>query len=119
VGARRTVLIVDDHVAFRQAARSLLEAEGYLVVGEAADAESALGLVQVLRPRIVLLDIQLPGVDGFEVARLLATQAEPPDVVLVSSRDATSYGSRLRDLPVRGFVTKSALSGETLDGLVG
>jgi CheY-like chemotaxis protein len=65
----RTVLIVDDHAPFRAVARALLQLEGFEVVGEAADALSALEAVGRLRPDVVVLDIQLPDLDGFEVAR--------------------------------------------------
>src|SRR4051794_13893582 len=93
---RPTVLIVDDHEAFRSSARALLEAEGFDVVGEAADGHEAIEAVARPRPKIVLLDIQLPGRDGLEVAERLAAGTDPPVVVLVSSRDASAYGPRLR-----------------------
>jgi DNA-binding NarL/FixJ family response regulator len=115
---RPTLLIVDDHAAFRQSAGALLEAEGFEVIGEAADGAAALAEACRLRPQIVLLDIQLPGPDGFEVAELLATVAEPPAVVLISSRDAASYGPRLRAAPARGFIAKRELSGEALAAVV-
>jgi DNA-binding NarL/FixJ family response regulator len=112
------VLIVDDHEAFRSSARALLEADAYDVIGEAADGAAALAAAAALRPDIVLLDIQLPDIDGFTVARQLATAPNPPVVVLVSSRDAASYGSRLTQTPARGFIPKSGLSGEALAALV-
>ncbi len=65
---RPTVLIVDDHAAFRASARALLQAEGFDVVGEAANGAEAVEAVAVLRPEIVLLDIQLPDLDGLAVA---------------------------------------------------
>ncbi len=114
-----TVLIVDDHPEFRVSARALLEADGYEVVGEAEDGASALRLVEELRPAVVLLDIALPDLDGFAVADQLATHGEPPAVVLVSSREGSSYGPRLTDARVRGFVSKRHLSGATLAALVG
>jgi CheY-like chemotaxis protein len=79
----RTVLIVDDHAPFRAVARALLQLEGFAVVGEAADALSALEAVGRLRPDVVVLDIQLPDLDGFEVARRLAqagTSVQPDAV---------------------------------------
>jgi DNA-binding NarL/FixJ family response regulator len=114
-----TVLIVDDHAAFRASARALLRAGGFDVVGEAADGAEAVAAVVALRPEIVLLDIQLPDLDGLTVAEQLAAAPDPPAVVLISSRDATAYGPRLQAIPARGFIPKSGLSGEALAALVG
>jgi DNA-binding NarL/FixJ family response regulator len=116
---RRTVLIVDDHAVFRSLARSLLEAEGFEVVGETPDGRSAIDAALQLRPDIVLLDVQLPDLDGFTVAeRLAAIDPDRPAVVLVSSRDSASYRRRLAATPARGFITKSQLSGSALSALV-
>ena len=114
-----TVLIVDDHAAFRASARALLQAEGFDVVGEAADGAEAVEAVAVLRPEIVLLDIQLPDLDGLTVAEQLATVPNAPAVVLISSRDAAAYRPRLQATPARGFIPKSGLSGEALAALTG
>jgi CheY-like chemotaxis protein len=115
----RTVLIVDDHEAFRESASALLEAEGFRVVGQAADAEAAVSESQRLRPEVVLLDIRLPGLDGFAVAERLSALPDAPLVVLISSRDAAAYGPRLEAAPARGFIAKRELSGEALAALVG
>jgi DNA-binding NarL/FixJ family response regulator len=115
----RTVLIVDDHPGFRSAARALLEADGFEVVGEAADGASGLTAAERLRPGLVLLDIRLPDLDGFEVARRLSQAGDPPAIVLVSSRDRSAYRRRLADSPARGFVAKSDLSGAAIAALVG
>jgi DNA-binding NarL/FixJ family response regulator len=112
------VLIVDDHADFRALARTLLEAAGYEVVGEAADGASALAAAAMLRPAVVLLDVQLPDVDGFVVSRRLAAANDPPAVVLISSRDRSAYRRRLADTPARGFLAKSELSGPALDALL-
>ena len=111
---RRTVLIVDDHAQFRRAARALLETDGFVVVGEAADGESAVAEALRLRPELVLLDIQLPDFDGFEVATRLAASADPPRVVLISSRSIGSFRRRLEASSALGFIPKSELSGEAL-----
>lgn len=116
---RPTVLIVDDHADFRAAARELLEADGFEIVGEAADGFGAIELVARLRPAIVLLDIQLPDVDGFAVADRLASQPLPPAIVLISSRDAIAYGDRVARVAVRGFISKVDLSGALLSKVVG
>ena len=115
---RLTVLIVDDHPGFRAFARALLEAEGLDVVGEAEDGASALAAASQLRPQVVVLDIQLPGLDGFEVAVRLAQMADPPAVVLVSTRDPSTYRRRLAASPVRGFIPKNELSGHALLALL-
>ena len=73
-----TILIVDDHAGFRAGARALLEADGFDVLGEAADGESAVKQVRRLRPQVVLLDVQLPGLDGFAVAERLAAEPSAP-----------------------------------------
>jgi DNA-binding NarL/FixJ family response regulator len=113
-----SVLIVDDHEEFRRSARALMEASGYTVVGEAGDGDEAIAEAERLRPEIVLLDIQLPGIDGFAVAERLSSSAHPPAVVLISSRDARCYGPRLARAPARGFISKADLSGEALSSLV-
>jgi DNA-binding NarL/FixJ family response regulator len=114
-----TVLIIDDHAAYRTQARALLTADGFDVVGEAVDGASGLEAVQNLLPDLVLLDIGLPDVEGFEVARQLALSGPPPLVVLTSSREATEYGPRLVGSQVLGFIPKDELSGAALRALVG
>jgi two-component system nitrate/nitrite response regulator NarL len=112
MGAR--LLIVDDHAAFRRLARRVLELGGYEVVGEVAEGLAVPAAVGALRPDLVLLDIALPDVDGFAVAERLAALPEPPVVVLVSSRPASDFGTRIDRAPVRGFLAKDELSGPTL-----
>jgi DNA-binding NarL/FixJ family response regulator len=113
-----TVLIVDDHPSFRASARTLLEAEGYEVVGEAEDGESALRAVAELHPDLVLLDIQLPDLDGFEVAERLKELDERPAVVLTSSRDGKDYARCIECSGAKGFVAKAELSGAALRALL-
>ena len=111
---RPTVVIVDDHAGFRRMARRMLEADGFDVVAEAVDAAGALAAVYEQRPQLVLLDVQLPGLDGFAVAEALALDAFPPIVILTSSRSAADYGSRVGRSPAHGFVPKAELSGPAL-----
>jgi DNA-binding NarL/FixJ family response regulator len=116
---RRTVLIVDDHAGFRAAARALLEAGGFDVLGEAGDGASALAVVGKLQPEIVLLDVQLPDLDGFAVAERLASDGVPAAIVLISSRDVSSFRRRLAANPGWSFIPKSELSGEALSAVAG
>jgi DNA-binding NarL/FixJ family response regulator len=106
-----TVLIVDDHPSFRATARLLLEADGYVVVGEAETGTSALRKAEELRPDVVLLDVNLPDVDGFAVAERLTEDRIAPVVVLCSSRDAHDFGDRIARSGARGFIAKADLSG--------
>jgi DNA-binding NarL/FixJ family response regulator len=114
----RRVLIVDDHPSFRRCARALLMAEGFEVVGEAADGTTALDIALALDPEFVLLDIQLPDIDGFEVAARLRERKPDLAIVLVSSRDRSDYGSRIEENGVLGFVSKDELSGAALVSLL-
>ena len=113
-----SMLIVDDHDEFRTFARAMLSAEGFEVTGEAGDGESALALAAELHPELVLLDVQMPGIDGFEVARRLSRLPNPPRVVLTSSREASDYGALLNDSTIRGFIPKQDLSGAALTALI-
>jgi DNA-binding NarL/FixJ family response regulator len=113
-----TILIVDDDPRFRAQARDVLEADGFVVIGEAVDGASGLEAAQALRPDYVLLDIGLPDFEGFEVARTLAVDGPPPWVVLTSSRDARAYGRRLTTGRSLGFIPKERVSGAAIRGLV-
>jgi DNA-binding NarL/FixJ family response regulator len=113
-----TVLIVDDHPSFRSSAHALLEAEGFEVVGEAEDGASALEAAERLHPDVVLLDVQLPDLDGFEVTRRLTSNGDGPSVVLVSSRELCDYGELVRSSGARGFLPKNELSGAAVTELL-
>ncbi len=113
-----TVLIVDDHAEFRSVARRLLQGGPFEVVGEAADGSRGSEAVRRLRPDLVLLDVQLPDVDGFDLCRALTASPAGPHVVLISSRDATDYGLRLASCGALGFIAKAELSVTSLDAVL-
>ncbi len=112
------VLIVDDHAEFRALARAVLEADGFEIVGEAIDGAATLAAVDRVRPDVVLLDVQLPDVNGFDVARELCDRDDGPVVVMISSRDASDFGHRLERSGAVGFIPKSRLSGAALAALM-
>jgi DNA-binding NarL/FixJ family response regulator len=115
----KTVLIVDDHPSFRASARRMLEADGYAVVGEAESGGAAVAAVQRLRPDLVLLDVQLPDIDGFEVARrLLDANGRIPQIVLTSSHDPADLGEAIGVSGARGFIPKGELTGTALAALL-
>ncbi len=114
-----SVLIVDDHRGFRVWARQFLETTGYRVSGEAGNGEEAIRATRQLRPDVVLLDIHLPDMDGFEVTRrLLDTDGHRPRVVLISSREQVDFGRRIAQSGAVGFIGKDRLSVGTLSGLL-
>lgn len=112
------VLIVDDHPGFRRCARALLAGEGFDVIGEAEDAATAVALAAETSPDVVLLDIQLPDQDGFEVAARLLAHDATVRIVLVSSRARSDYGPLVDRSGAVGFVSKDELSGELLERML-
>ena len=115
----RTVLIVDDHPSFRASARAMLEAEGFDVVGELAEGASVVETVLALEPDVILLDVQLPDMTGFDVcAGLENCDASTAQVILVSSRDLTDYGELVDVSCACGFVPKGELSGDVIAALL-
>ena len=109
-------VIVDDHAPFRASARRLLELSGFEVVGEAADGETGLALARKLEPELVLLDVALPALNGFDVAaRLAGTRSK---VILISSRARNDFGRRVRQSGATGFVSKDDLTSDSLLALL-
>lgn len=91
----------------------MLEAAGFTVAEAATGAEATEAAGRV-RPSLVLLDIQLPDFDGFEVARRLTAQPFAPVIVLTSTREASDYGGRIASSPAAAFLPKDQLSGAVL-----
>jgi DNA-binding NarL/FixJ family response regulator len=113
-----TILIVDDHPSFRTSARRILEDAGYDVIAEAGDGHAGLAAARWLRPAVVLLDVQLPDLDGFDVAAQLSAADHPPAVVMTSSRDGSDFDGLVASSGARGFLPKSELSGPALAALL-
>lgn len=111
-------LIVDDHPTFRSLAGDLLESEGFEVIGESGDGMSGIEAAIALRPDLILLDVQLPDISGFEVVERLRAEGVSIPIVLTSSRDASSYGDQVRASGAAGFIPKAELSGESVRALL-
>jgi CheY-like chemotaxis protein len=112
------VLLVDDHSDFRRAARQLLERHGFAVVAEAETGASAIEQAQEHRPDLVLVDVQLPDIDGFEVAEHLSRLQAPVDLILTSSLDGTDFGALVAASSAVGFVPKAELSASAIEALL-
>jgi DNA-binding NarL/FixJ family response regulator len=105
-------LIVDDSPHFLEAARSLLERQGMTVVGVASTSTDALRRARELRPDVTLVDIDLGGESGLELARRLHREADPAlaRVILVSTHAEEDYAELIAASPAVGFLSKSTLS---------
>jgi DNA-binding NarL/FixJ family response regulator len=116
--AHRTILIVDDGAGFRRLARKLLESEGYEVVGEAPDGDSAVQAARDLGPDVVLLDINLPDCNGFELAPRLAGAQPDAAIIITSTREGAELDGLARRSGARGFVPKAELSAAAIGELL-
>jgi DNA-binding NarL/FixJ family response regulator len=108
------IVIVDDDPTFLATVRLLLEAEGFVVVGEALNGLDGVAAAAQLAPDLVLVDVGLPDIDGFEVVERLADGEGAPPVVLTSIRSADDFGSLIETSRARAFITKDDISGEAL-----
>lgn len=113
-----SILIVDDHAAFRSQARALLERRGFAVVGEAVDGASAIEAVRRIRPDVVLLDVYLGDANGFDIAEQIRDCHPATKVVMTSGNDRASFRSRLRRTSAFGFIAKTDLATSTLQALL-
>lgn len=113
-----TVLIVDDHAAFRAVVRAVLEADGYDVIGEARDGSAGLDAARELKPDLVLLDVRLPDMDGFVVAGQLTSDGCGPAVVVISSSEDPLYPDLAQTSGALGFIAKHDVCGATLNRLL-
>ena len=113
-------LIVDDSPRFLDAARGLLERQGITVVGVASNSAEALQRAQELRPDVMLLDIDLGGESGLELARRLHQQADLAGsaLILISTHSEQDYAELIAASPAVGFLPKTALSAAAIRGLL-
>ncbi len=105
-----TIVLVDDHTVMREGTRRLLEEDDQLkVVGEAGDGTAAVALCKELRPRVIVLDIAMKGMNGFGVANaLLAPGAWKPEILVLTAYDQVAYARAMLKIGVRGYWLKSA-----------
>ncbi|WP_182064981.1 response regulator [Curtobacterium sp. ME12] len=113
-----TIVLVDDQELVRAGFRVILESEpGFRVVGEAADGAGAVEAVQQLRPDVVCLDVQMPGVDGLEAARRIAALPDPPAVLILTTFDSDDALFQALEAGASGFLLKNASPERLIDAV--
>jgi two-component system response regulator EvgA len=112
------IVIVDDDPTFLTTVRTLLEADGFEVVGEALNGVEGVAAVEELKPDVVLLDVNLPDIDGFEVVKRLTDRGRAPPIVLTSIRSESDFGDLVEKSRAYGFITKAEISGAALSRIL-
>jgi DNA-binding NarL/FixJ family response regulator len=115
---KERVLVIDDHDGFRASARKLLVAEGFEVVGEAADAASGIEAARTLHPDVILLDVQLPDLNGVTASARIAALNGGSSIILISTCDLDDAESALAESAARGFIPKAELDGAAIRELL-
>ena len=111
------VLIVDDQEPFRMAARLVVETtEGFDVVGEAETGEDSVSLARELKPDLVLMDVNLPGINGLDATRqILDGQSEPVVVLLLSTYEEEEYAPRAAECGAAAYIPKAVFGPDRLE----
>ena len=108
------IVLADDHVLVRQGLKSLLEREGFQVVGEASDGQEALRLADTLQPDIAVLDISMPILNGLNAARQMSRSSPKTKTILLTQHDESQYVSEALDAGVKGYVLKNQVASDLL-----
>jgi DNA-binding NarL/FixJ family response regulator len=110
------VLIVDDQEPFRLAARMVVEAtDGFEVVGEAQTGEESVTLAHEVNPDLVLMDVNLPGINGLEATRQILSSTSRVVILLLSTYEAAEYAPRAAECGAAGYIPKSEFSPDRLE----
>ena len=112
------VLLVDDNVRFLDAARALLEREGFTVVASVSTTADAVAAIATTDPDVALVDVDLGPESGFDVAKRLTADSDRPTVVLISTYAEQDLKDLIDASPAVGFLSKSKLSGDAVRALL-
>jgi DNA-binding NarL/FixJ family response regulator len=113
-----TLVIADDHPVFRQGLRQIIEMEqGLRVLGEANDGRAALSLIQELKPDIAVLDVNMPHLKGFDVARETRRQELPVGIIFLTMHDDESMFNEALNAGARGYLLKDSVSSDIVNSI--
>jgi DNA-binding NarL/FixJ family response regulator len=113
------VLIVDDHRLFAEALAAILATDDrFEVVGQAHDGEKAVELAAAEKPDVVLMDIQMPKLDGIEAAKRIKKKRRSAQVLMLTGSSSSADVARAREAGVAGYITKDRIASELLDAIV-
>jgi DNA-binding NarL/FixJ family response regulator len=117
---RQGCLIVDDNASFLEASRTLLERQGLKVIGVASSAAEGLRRAAELQPQVILIDIDLGGDSGFDLARefAVANDHAPASVILISTHREEDFADLIAESPAVGFIGKSDLSKQAIEKIL-
>ncbi len=112
------IIIADDHPLLRRGVKELIEGEsGWIVVGEASDGEKALELARKFPAAILIIDIIMPKMNGFEVAKAIGENKLPNNIIILSMHNKESFFDRAMDLGILGYVIKDSADTEIIDAI--
>ena len=110
------VLIVDDQEPFRMAARLVVEAtDEFEVAGEAESGEASVELAKELKPDLVLMDVNLPGINGLDATRQILDDGDPPVVLLLSTYEEAEYAPRAAECGAAAYIPKAVFGPDRLE----
>ncbi|MEP7341692.1 MAG: response regulator transcription factor [Acidobacteriota bacterium] len=113
-----SIILADDHPFIRQGLRATIEREPNLkVLAEAGDGRTAVELIQTLRPQVAILDIDMPELDGFAVARAVRQQKLPLEIIFLTLHREEEFFKRALELDAKGYVTKDSAATDIISGI--
>jgi len=113
-----SIILADDHPFIRQGLRATIEREPNLkVLGEAGDGRAAVELIQTLRPHVAILDLDMPELDGFAVARSVRQQKLPLEIIFLTLHREEEFFNRALELDAKGYVTKDSATTDIISGI--
>ena len=114
----KTVMIADDHPIFRAGLRQIVEAEGYQVVAEAGDGETCISSAKMCEPDVVIIDLAMPGMDGYKTLNWLVENLPDTVCVVVSMHSSNVFAKKAKEMGARAFVAKEDAATEIRNALI-